>query len=360
MPKGLPENRRPDSSTVVTELNAALTTHHPGNQLKVVAANFNPQGNLILSTRADQTASELLKYRDTILPVLAKLDNNLSTNDIELREDKKWFKIQIDAVNTSYISIGREKIPITADMVHEELLSCNPRYAQLAESLVSKPRWLRATEEIFNTPRSSLVFATTDETAARNILSCKSLAAFGRHCTVRAFQDRPPVTQCRKCWKFDHQTPQCKQDQRCRICSGPHPEDAHPSLDPTDCQKCVLAREMGDSMDTTAEGHCPHDVRCGNCLGRPDIDHNHPADARRCPARIDLYGTARENERRAARSDNPWIKAKPNKQKPKTAAPKPQQPRPITLTNNRYHQLSTIPHPLPRHPDDGSLISFET
>jgi hypothetical protein len=216
LPTGIPENLRPDPSKIVTELNSAISSKHPGKPVKIVAASFNTQGNLILSTRSDQTASELIKYRDTILPVLSNISD---THQIELREDSKWFKIQIDAVNTSYISIGNERLPIVAEAVHEELLACNPQYALMIDSIVSKPRWLRSKEELLTNHRSSLVFASTDETSARLLLKHRSLAAFGKHCSIRAFQDRPPITQCRNCWRLDHTSHQCKETQRCRLCS---------------------------------------------------------------------------------------------------------------------------------------------
>ena len=319
-PKGIPDNLRPDPSKIVTEINAALASHQPSSHMKVVAANFNTQGNLIISTRSDQTASELLKSGDLITPILSRLGNN---SEVQLREDKKWFKIQIDAVNTSAISINNECTPISAEDVHSELLSCNPHYAQLLDSLVSKPRWLRSDEELRTTSKSSLVFATTDESAARLILKLKFLAAYGRHCSVRAFQDRPPLTQCRNCWRFDHTTQHCKDQQRCRICSGPHDEQSHTFTPPSACHKCSIALEAGDSMDTANEGQCPHEISCINCLGRSNTDLNHPADARRCPVRLEKYGTVRENERRAQKADDPWIKSKSKKPKPRS---KPQPP----------------------------------
>ena len=67
--------------------------------LKVVAASYNRQGNLILSTRADQTAAELLKHEDVLKPTLAWLSGN---REVIIQEDKKWFKIQIDGVTWSY------------------------------------------------------------------------------------------------------------------------------------------------------------------------------------------------------------------------------------------------------------------
>ena len=350
LPTGIPEELRPDPSKIVADLNTAITTNHRSNPTKIVAASFNTQGNLIISTRSDQTASDLIKYRDTILPVLTNIGNAQS---IELREDKKWFKIQIDGVNTSAISIGNERVPISPEMAHEELLACNPQYAAMLNSIVSKPRWLRVKEELLTTYRSSLVFATTDEAAARLVLKHRSLAAFGRHCTVRAFQDRPPVTQCRRCWRLDHATLQCKQEQRCRICSELHDETNHQHADPLKCHKCITAQEMGDTMDTTADGLCPHDIRCINCIGKNNADHNHTADARRCPARLEKYGTARENEKRTTKSDNPWAKAKTPKNKiPKTRPVNPSTSE--TNTNNRYTALTTElanHHPTPDHND---------
>jgi hypothetical protein len=339
LPTGIPENLRPDPSKIVADLNAAISNNNQNCLVKIVAVNFNTQGNMIISTRSDQTASELLRYRDSILPILSNLGN---TQHVELREDKKWYKIQIDAVNTSYISIGNERIPISAEAVHEELITCNPQYANMSNSIVSKPRWLRAKEELLTTQRSSLVFATTDEPAARLLLKLKSLATFGRHCSIRAFQDRPPITQCRNCWRMDHNSHQCKEDQRCRICSGPHDEKDHHHADPTKCNKCVIANEMGDTMDTSAEGLCPHDVRCVNCLGKENVAHDHPADARRCPSRLDRYGTARENEKRAVKSDNPWLKAKNGKKpKPKSTREGPPSMSIPTTSTNRFNPLDT-------------------
>ena len=120
-------------------------------------------------------------------------------------------------------------VPVTAKTVHTELLECNPQYAQMLESIVSKPRWLRPREELLTTHRSSLVFATTDEEAAKLMLKSRSLAAFSRHCFVRAFQDRPPITQYKNCWRLDHLTHKCKEDQRCRIVQWPPQREKPPT-----------------------------------------------------------------------------------------------------------------------------------
>ena len=152
----------------------------------------------------------------------------------------------------------------------------------------------------------------------------------------------------RNCWRFDHTTTACKEQQRCRLCSGLHDEATHPFADPSKCQRCTIANENGDFMDTADEGRCPHDLRCLNCLGK-NSEHNHPADARRCPARLDRYGTARDNERRAQKSSNPWSSVKPKKSKTKTLTPTlPSPPSHTTPPSaNRFEALApelTLPN----------------
>ena len=125
------------------------------------------------------------------------------------------------------------------------------------------------------------------------------------------------MSQCCKCWSLDHITDRCKGELTCRLCSGPHTESEHQSPNPAGCQRCSLAQENSDHMGTSTEGACPHELKCANCCVDPKKDHDHPADSRRCPARLERYGTARDNERHKIQTNNPWIKAKPKKWHPK-------------------------------------------
>ena len=351
LPDGAPANNRLDPSDIVSKVNAALSTSQESSHIKVVAASYNKQGNIILSTRADQTAAELAKHENILRPVLSRISG---APNVEIRQDKKWFKVQIDGVNTGTLTIGQGRAIYTGEKIHDELQLCNPLYAQLTKHIVAKPRWLRTNEEIQTIPRSSLVVAFDDEQAAKAIINLKALAVFGRHCTMRAFQERPPVTQCRKCWRFDHTTERCTGGTCCRICGGSHTETDHPIANPATCNKCILARELGD-MDTTSEGQCPHQFKCTNCVVDFEKDHEHPADSRRCPTRLEKYGSARDNDRRASRGDNPWVKAKPKKSGPKKKNnPPPPQPTPGQIpSQNRYetlqdHANSSTPQ-LPEH-----------
>ena len=323
-PNGIPANNRRDPSNIVTMINAALSNTQEASHIKVVAANYNKQGNIILSTRTDQTAAELSRHEATIKPVLAAIGG---TQNVTIREDKRWFKIQIDGVSTGALTIGEGRILYPGERIHNELITCNPLYSQLTKHIVAKPRWLRINEELMAIPRSSLVIAFDYEQAAKAILNLKSMAAFGRHCSMRLFQDRPPVTQCQKCWSFDHATERCNNETVCRMCGGSHPESDHQTTEPGSCDKCKLAQELGD-MDTSADGQCSHQFKCTNCVIDYEKDHEHPADSRRCPTRIEKYGSARDNNRRTTKNGNPWTKVKPKKTGPKKKMPKPDQPLP--------------------------------
>ena len=164
-------------------INTALTANRTSKHLKVIAASFDNHSNLIISTRADQTAKELLKHKDIIIPTLHNLLGNCETI---LREDKKWYKIQINSMNTGSLTIGGPQKVYLPEEIHTELLNCN---ANTQNIITSKPHWLCTEEELQTTHRSSLVFALTDENTAKLILSYRSLAAFGKHCSVKAFQD---------------------------------------------------------------------------------------------------------------------------------------------------------------------------
>lgn len=236
LPNGIPNSNRWDPSKIVMKVNSTLSLICEVKHLKVVAASYNKQGNIILSSRADQTAAELAKFEDAIKPVLVRLS---SIQNVVVHEDKKWFKVQVDGVNTGSLTIGEGQVLYSGEKIHDELSLCNPLYAQLTKHIVAKLWWLQTSEELRTTLRSSLVFAMDDEQATKNILSLKVLAAFGSHCSLRAFQERLPVLQCCKCWRFDHTTEWCQNEWCCQICSGPHAEQEHQNIDPLNCNKCM-------------------------------------------------------------------------------------------------------------------------
>lgn len=129
---------------------------------------------------------------------------------VKIDEDLKWYKIQLNAVRIRP-EAGDE--PFSADTLHEELAARNPIYAEHRDSIAQRPRRTRTAEEL-NADHakiiSSVVSATTDAVFYNRVINEKRiLSAFFKLCSAKPFLDRPPVTQCKRCWTFEHDTTQC-------------------------------------------------------------------------------------------------------------------------------------------------------
>ncbi|EDR03788.1 uncharacterized protein LACBIDRAFT_331226 [Laccaria bicolor S238N-H82] len=253
LPDGIRDEDRMEPALIVSTINNALANSQSlkAKHIRAVTASYNNQGNLIVSTRADQLAADLLQYAELFIPLINQ------GYETSAREDKRWFKIQIDGVSTHTMTRFGPRSVISAETVHEELLACNVIYAQAIDNIVAPPRWMRTQEELDNTLRSSLVFAVDDEEVARGILQGKTLAAFARHCPLRAYQDRPPVKQCKNCWGWDHKAENCPNPTRCRLCADNHKEEDHPAE--PDCRKCK-ALEESDGPPSRCQ-KVPHSAR---------------------------------------------------------------------------------------------------
>jgi hypothetical protein len=316
-PGGIAKEARLHEEEVVRRVNEALGENPTSAHLHIVAATYNQQGNLILSTRSDQTAAEVVPFTKQFIERIAQ------GHKTEAREDKRWFKIQVDGVSTrsTAITIDGPQIVVRSPLeIHEHLARCNPAYADAIPNIVALPRWMRSQEETRNIPRSSIVFAVDNEAAAKKILELRSLAAFSRHCTLRAYQDRPPIRQCKKCWGWDHAAERCKEKgELCRLCGEGHTEEEHKAKDRKEGE-AREARIRNGEMATEEE--LRENWKCTNCatMGADAKAWNHPADSRRCPARIAKYGTSRNYEKIAERTADPWKVVIP-KQKTTQARP---------------------------------------
>jgi len=169
LPDGIREGDRLEPTMIVNLINNTLENSQSlkAKHIKFVAATYNNQGNPIISTQAD-----LLQYAETFLPHISQ------GHETSALEDKCWFKIQIDGVSTHTMVNHGPRSLLSAEMVHQELKTCNPTYAAASDHIVTPPRWMRTNEELRTTLRSSLVFTVDDEDMARGLLHSNSLAAF--------------------------------------------------------------------------------------------------------------------------------------------------------------------------------------
>lgn len=310
-----------DPASIVAKVNTRLEQNEGSRDLKVVAAKFNRKGNLVLHTRDDRKASDLLPHATKFLDIFAP--DRRATAIV----DRPWFKIQVDGVATGTMTIGGDRRFYDEARVHQELQACNPAYNHASNHIVARPRWMRTFEELRRCTNSSVILAIDDEEVAKAILARGTLAAFGRHCSLRAFQDRPPVIQCTKCWNWGHTEQRCKMEVTCRICAKNHQESDHRAERREDCTECTkLDARIDVDEDTRDPEVCPHEYRCVNCAmnDRPDLEHT--ADCRRCPERLERWGTARSYEKKAQKADHPWQVAKPKTGRKKGKTPDASQP----------------------------------
>ena len=187
------------------------------------------------------------------------------------------------------------------------------------------PRWVRPENELTNQPYSSVVFAVDSfDQHAHFLRTAKTMAAFGRLATTREWTDRPPITQCHRCWRLDHRTTTCQQSPRCRICGEEHEESRHynplvPTTDDAEMQ-----------VDQDARANQLTNPSCINCK-RADLEAtDHPANWTRCPERLRHIGNLRDKTK--------------SRSKPKSAKPLPgnnSTPVPTSSNNiNRYRPLA--------------------
>ncbi|KAH9962493.1 hypothetical protein BGW80DRAFT_1463515 [Lactifluus volemus] len=123
--------------------------------------------------------------------------------------------------------------------------------------LTLAPRWLKPRDRILGN-YSSATFAFSDpDHLITDTLFKSPLAMFGKAITVRKFVNRPPLTQCDRCWKLGHMAnqPACKLNQdttRCYICGKSHNSVDHGA-------KCPHHKQHKDA------GICDCRPKCINC-----------------------------------------------------------------------------------------------
>ena len=170
-----PDSRR-DEATTVQDINASLTSKGAPLDLKITAIKWNTQGNCIAFTRTDQTAAAVLPFTSELPNVIAPGHNG------QVREDKKWFKVEIQNVRTDAYDYNGSGI-YTPQTIHQHLREVNPEYAAL--NVVILPRWIRPENELTNQPYSSVVFAVDSfDQHAHFLRLAKTMAAFGRLATT--------------------------------------------------------------------------------------------------------------------------------------------------------------------------------
>ena len=117
-------NSRRNKATIVQNINVSLTSKGAFLDLKIIAIKWNTQENCIVFTRTNQTATVVFSFTSELPNVIALGYNG------QVREDKKWFKVEIQNVKTGACNYNSSCIYIP-QIIHQHLCKVNPKYTAL-------------------------------------------------------------------------------------------------------------------------------------------------------------------------------------------------------------------------------------
>jgi hypothetical protein len=228
-------------------INQALLDAKASPYLKVASTSLNPRGNIVVLTKDNCSAAEVLKFQDQIQKAVNSLDKH--TENIKTSED--WAKVLVHGIYQEYF-------PDTVDgmeKLKKEIEDFNSKV-----KVMNTPRYLLRPERRVGKQHSSVVFAFQNRDVLKNLVR-SGLHAMGNSQKVEEFFSVRPVDQCPKCQGFGHHHQRCKKDPSCRICSETHLTSEHK------CNTCKSISKL-----------CPHSTpKCINCSGK------HKANDPTCP-----------------------------------------------------------------------------
>lgn len=154
---------RPDADKLATDINAALQKDETAKHIVVVNVKWNKKGNGVITVLDGQTGTELAAHAKLFTHLFAP-----SPEALTIREDKRWYKIQVNGVRTGTQDNVSRSI-YTPETLDAELRTKNPVYAQMP--IIQLPHFTRSPQELATAPYSSIVFATDDEAAFKILIN---------------------------------------------------------------------------------------------------------------------------------------------------------------------------------------------
>jgi hypothetical protein len=207
---------------------------------------FSTRDNAVLTLVEGASSAELLKLQTHVEKALTALAIPVK----KMESDVQWQKLMVHGISVPDFE-GEEGMNI----LREEINRFNPRL-----ELATLPRWLTRPDTRVGKEFSSVIIAvrTQEEKTAAE----KGVWVHGRRRCTSVYITSRPSDQCTRCLHFGHNWQRCKNDTRCKFCSGLHLSSSH------HCKQCEATGKA-----------CPHlEPRCANC--KADHFATHPS----CPA----------------------------------------------------------------------------
>lgn len=191
-----------------------INTALKGTGCAITQVSNTLKGNLHITTRADNTAEQVIKAAGThLLPTLQTLDLNITA--IHINND--WEKVVVHGIQLSYY----EDMQDGMDKLKQDLKFENPGLL-----LRTLPHYITKPEQRETKLQSSVAFAVSDKATAAS-LTRRGVAILAGHHKVAHFQKRTPFSHCRQCLNKGHDQPKCTNTPRCALCAGTHTTNEH-------------------------------------------------------------------------------------------------------------------------------------
>ena len=159
------------------------------SKVHISAAKWTTRGNVTLTGGADNSLDQILAAKSIITKgILARFPSLSTQTPPPITANTKWSKILINNIPTGTSST---RGPWTTEECHNALCSENPIYAAL--NVTQKPSWVKPPNMYKADSTSSLVvaFEDPDGKLAQDIISARSLFAFGTCAPVRSWKEYP-------------------------------------------------------------------------------------------------------------------------------------------------------------------------
>ncbi|TGZ78761.1 hypothetical protein EX30DRAFT_365763 [Ascodesmis nigricans] len=205
---------------------------------KIACASVNAKGNLILLTRDDCKASELVNFHEAIKIRILQIDPAIES----IQGQQTWLKLAIHGIDQLRFPPTEEGM----QALQEEIETYNSEV-----NLLARPRYYTRAAARSSKRHSSVVIAVGSQETKMRLLH-RGLYVATEKCKTSDFISVRPTDTCSKCLGYGHHWTYCKKKQpRCKFCTDEHQSNEHT------CSTC-----------TTRGKQCQHmAIECFRCGG---------------------------------------------------------------------------------------------
>lgn len=179
-------------------MNEALEKAQVEPWKRVAAVQYSLNGNITIIAREGCSGNDLLPHADLLAPHIVPPGVTYTA-----RPDITWYCVEIHGVPIRDLN-GTPRSP---ESISEEIKFNWPLYGNFSK--VALPRWKASLDTLYDTTKclATIIVPFTKREDAEQLLTRKEIFLFNQRCSITAYEDRPPVRYCQKCWSIEHPRP---------------------------------------------------------------------------------------------------------------------------------------------------------